>query len=208
MQQAEWDKWLNYHATIFALRDREGLAMLESWRKVFEGARYTGLELEEATDWLAGHEPPRYRSDHLPALHRRILQTRAVHYRRPEVEPDTKGTCTVCGGTGLVNVPHPRGIAQGYWVPIKLARGSETTLYTATVLCTCALGRWMAQRGNPDKPQMRLEEYEKLNPDWLEQREARWAQLQAEAALLGPLGTHLQAVLDRLRKPATNGVVA
>ena len=197
MEAADYAKWTNYHATVFAVRKREDLETLQSWRRVFNAARYTYIELCEATDWLAANDPPRFLQDHLRALHDCIGRGRAVDYRRADVEPDTNGTCTDCGGTGRVVVPHPRGISNGEWVAIKVARGGQS-FYTAAVLCSCKLGRWYGQRGNPDMPMMTLEEYEKINPNWVEQREARWRLQVTEASLEGPLDARLQAAIDRL----------
>jgi hypothetical protein len=209
----EWLKWVNHHSTLFAMRGDDDLRQLHAYRKVIEAAGWTYMELCDASEWLALHAPPHFRCDHLSVLRERIVETRALPIGGdPELIADPLGTCTTCGGSGRVIVPHPRGVADGYWLPLKAARAAAA-YYTAAVLCHCPLGQHIGKQMDAaiadailDKKRrvplrmMDLADYERINPDWRKHMEMQWNQHVAEAALQGPLSHDLQTVLDRLAK--------
>lgn len=148
--QAEWQAWIDRHAAIFALTTEQDARMLMEWCGLFAAAGWTPAELTEATDWIALHSPPRFRSEHLAALQERV---RGRRQGRPPADeaPDEMGRCTLCHGAGLVSVPSPKALALDRWG-------------TMAVACHCALGLWFSSHGG----HLALNVYEVSFPDWRE----------------------------------------
>ena len=199
-------EWVKHHATVFGLHAEADVMTLLSWEPLFVAAGYTSGDLHAATDWLAVNAPPKFRTEHLGAIQSRIRDTRAVAYRAEmNAGGEDRGTCTLCGGTGRVVVPHVAGVRDGQWVPIDAARGGAS-YYTMAVLCRCALGAWVLAHNEehlrervPGKRLVTLGEYEQRNPRWRVQREQRRREQRERAALGRPPAPDLAAVVARLR---------
>jgi hypothetical protein len=125
--------------------------MIAEWAIDFRRWGYTPAELDEATSWLATHQPPRYRSEHLPGLIERVRSRREKQSQAPP--EDARGECALCGGCGRVIVPRPGcDPCGGRW-------------YTQAVLCRCPLGRWYGDR-LAARCQLTLDAYEREVPHW------------------------------------------
>ena len=184
----DWfDAWAFQHATIFGFSDGE-LTTILSWRERFLTAGYLRAELDEATKWLASN-PQQVAANgmaylgkmtaHLAALQTRIHDQRAVEYQTGAAQKESElGTCVLCSGTGWVVVPHLGGILAGEWMPQKIARAAAS-YYTQSVLCSCALGNWLAPKmefktiAGKVMNAMTLESYQRKNPRWKIQLEKR-----------------------------------
>src|SRR5262245_29382269 len=131
MPVSEWfNEWVNRHVLLFGMDRDQDLATFLSWRELFIRAGYTFAELCEASDWLATHAPPQYRSEHLAALQERIRAARAEHRAREDAALVSYPDCPDCLGTGWVSVPDLRQVQDGTW------HGYQT----AAVLCRCGWG--------------------------------------------------------------------
>jgi hypothetical protein len=71
-----FNDWAERHCTVFGLLDERQMAMVASWEKIFDGCGWRAEELHAATTWLASHRPPRFPSEHLPALQTRLREQR------------------------------------------------------------------------------------------------------------------------------------
>lgn len=171
-----WLLWAVHHATVFGLhtpRDRE---MLAQWCRIFSLGDFTPAEYTEATDWLALHNPPDRREQHLHALHERVCNVRSARCHREGPPEDPRGTCCLCDSTGLVVVPKYPGMrtAGGGVVP------DNGYPYATAVLCSCAMGRWVQSRQRAvNPPRKTLEEYETevARECWQEEMGRRHARL-------------------------------
>jgi hypothetical protein len=68
--------WAKRHCTLFGLLEPKWMAMVASWQETFDLCGWTAEELHAATTWLAAHAPPRFPSEHLPALQDRVREVR------------------------------------------------------------------------------------------------------------------------------------
>jgi hypothetical protein len=172
-----FEQWAQRHAEIFGMTSEAELKSILAWRDLFDAAGYRSDELEAATRYLALRPAELAAGDerfggkmlmHLAAVQRRIIDCRALIYRADVAEIEqTRGTCTLCSGSGRVIVPHRLAIEFGEWMPIKVARGGLGATYYQAVLCTCPLGRWVGAHITKDEHRpSRLEDYEKENPAW------------------------------------------
>ena len=194
MASPEWSAWAERHARMFGLASEADAAMLLEWSGVFGREDFTPAELHAATDELA-RQPPRFRTDHLAGLMRSVREARRRAQQRPPAED--RGTCERCGGSGMAEVPlsglptplAARGLGQGVF--------AEGTL--GVVLCHCALGRWLGERGCPALP---WDQYTAAKPGWRDEweamRAARRAALRASEHA-GRLDRELGEILGRLR---------
>lgn len=149
-------EWAEWHATLFGLTSDQDAKMLTAWTALFRQQGYTVPELVEATRWLAENEPPRYRSDHLDGLQRRLKllrdQERKLWLDQSPPE-DPRGRCVLCRGTGRVSVPTARALRRGQWG-------------TCLVVCSCPLGKWYVERNQHHE--QTLIDYEREVPGWRE----------------------------------------
>lgn len=173
-------EWAARHALIFGLATDADREMLASWEAVFEAAGYTAIELVEASTWIAGNTPPKFRSDHLPAIRDAVRRRRAEEAKRNESRTVGGPLCHRCEDTGLVIVPHPSNMRDGRW---------RHPWYTLAVICWCPRGdRMAASHDGPQKYQkgMMLRDYEKRHPGWfdetLRRRDAKAAEAKATRA--------------------------
>ena len=205
--------WSEEYARMFGIRDDADLRTIMSWRFVFSATRTSEAEMKAASLWLArnvgvlGEVKERFGGKmtmHLSAVQRALREVRALDKDRIEArqrEQETRlGSCTTCGSSGMVTVPNPKHVEGGEWRPVRIARGgSGPSYYTCAVLCSCALGRWKADRQG-ERRQMTLEQYHAENPDWRQQLEERAEERRAEAtATPAPDEWRrcVQAVMDR-----------
>lgn len=184
----DYELWLTHHRDLFRMHTEEDLAMFAAWWPLLK--TYTLVELNEATDWLALRDVKMYRRDEqLGELRRRIAQRRFERLRA-EAEQQQEGfiECSLCSGTGVVIVPHPRYVINDQWMP------NGNSYPTCGVLCQCTRGvkRYEAAKyyalenngkrkdGVPVKVSMTLQEYETKNPEWFHQIAERNKSLMAE----------------------------
>ena len=128
----ELTQWAQYHATLFGLDTERDAEMLLAWVDVFREAGYDAGELREASQWLAAHDAPRYRSDPLAAIQAHVRQRRERQLTRRDQAPDDRGACTLCGGSGRVIVPDPRAELN---VSAEIGRGEPPRVFDAAPGC-------------------------------------------------------------------------
>lgn len=189
---SEYAAWAKHHATIFGIYDEKEVVTLLSWEHVL-GA--TPAELTDATNFLAKNQGmissfKGKMSGHLDALIARLNDQRAQQSSQDQREREHDfGTCETCGSSGWVQVPHPKCIREGQWVPLAKARAGAS-YYTCVVLCSCALGRWTGGRRKPGpngEQALTLESYSARNPGWRRQLQDRYDQERAERNALAEL---------------------
>jgi hypothetical protein len=176
--------------------------MLEAYFDVFQHAGYTVAELREATTYLAQGNAPKFRTGHLPALQARLRSERLKRHHAENAALDQAGfTCSDCGGSGWVVVPHLRFILDGEWIDSS----------TMAVTCRCARGERIAgtyrmpltekSADNRHRPvAMRLVDYELRNPNWFQQQRSHEQQL-AAASMAQRL-----AGIAQSERPLTQGI--
>ncbi len=127
MKVDTYEGWVEYHATVFCIRGDADTGMLLEWANIFRRAGYDVAELVAASGTLALN-PPDYRDKHLARLQQLMREARSgAAKRRDAAAEDRFGTCTDCGNSGRVVVPHPR-----IWDGLAWA--------TLAVTCHCRLG--------------------------------------------------------------------
>lgn len=207
MDSHEFDTWAAKHAAVFGLQTDADVAMLGSWFELMAGQEFAADELHEATVWLATRPegPPRYRNQHLEALQARVRDRRrlAEPRRRPAGQP---ANCALCGGDGLVTVPHPAHVRDGQWVP------SGSAWYTVAVSCRCEAGSLVRKRslrlyedGKVPAVALSLERYEQTNPDWGWMLQGR-DQVLAEASRRSEEARKIDSTLGPLAAPVDDVV--
>jgi hypothetical protein len=181
-----FQKWSQRHLALFGLtEDTQAAVSIAALEHVFDLAGFAIEELDRATDHLAVHAPKLELPEHRVALRDAVLRGRAEAHARAESQADyDRGRCILCGGTGVVVVPHPQSVTGSVWDGLETA-GFR---YTAGVACSCFAGRRRydqsgQETGNGHRlPKlMSLGDYEKANPHWKEQMELKTAELQAGA---------------------------
>jgi hypothetical protein len=187
--EINWTDWISYHSTIFALNTESDLNMLTEWARLFQMAGWTPTELKQASEWLALHEPPAYRSQHLVALQKRLPYARQQKGAPPAaMDGEDCGRCVVCLGTGFVTVPNHKYANE--------PRGSihHGKFYTCVVTCHCSRGRWREQHCSRDGGILSLAEYEARWPWWREEMAQHEALLKQRTRSLA----HAKAVDEAL----------
>ena len=132
----------------------DGQEFVKLWFQAFKLAGVTEVEADTASVRLASN-PPRFRTDHIPAIIREVEAIRranaaaATPHSRDEAERLARD-CPRCEGLGLVLVFHPGhdGSPRAWY---RKPNG-ENVLGPSRVAghCTCALGRWMRSRTEPE----------------------------------------------------------
>ena len=216
----DYDEWVKRHAKIFGLVNEIDMGSMLAWKDAL-GA--TVDELNEATAHLAANpqllseslpRPAQYEpkmTRHLLALKHRISERRAVEATgMREHAEETWGTCTICNSSGWVIVPHPSGLKDSEWVPIRHAKTDSVYYATIAVTCSCKLGRWIA--GRQVNQAMCLATYERLyGRYWKLQMDQRRQEQSAMAEAIRKeegkvtLARH-DASLDRLVKSVANSM--
>lgn len=181
-----WDEWARQHFAVFGMSTQADANMLSEWQRLFASAGFTADEVAEATDWVATHDPPRFRSDQLAALQARVRARRAAETTRGPAEP-AASSCGLCGGSGVAcGLPNPDAMerAGGRW-------------RTCAAYCKCPLGRWRAGRdpGREDWAQ-----YEARVPDWRERLAAHRVEQEAYQTASHRAGTLDREMGELLRK--------
>lgn len=187
--------WVSYHSRLFGLLSPDELAMVSEWARHFAQGGFAPDEMAEASQDIARTAPPRFRSEHLPALQRTLDRLRQ---RCDSSEPPQGPRCDLCGDCGRVSVPNPKSLRGGPWT-------------TVAVTCHCPLGRWWhaqlssRRAPSPDRPAPRptsLEEYEQIVPDWRELVAAR-DKARARELDLKSRATSLDELLGELARKVT-----
>jgi hypothetical protein len=194
-----FSQWANDYCRTFGITAPAEKETVQGWERLFELQFYDVNDLRGALGIMAVDQgfltalATRYAGKmvmHFDALSRRLRELRAIRDAdaRREHEQDYD-TCTLCGNSGWVEVPHPADVRLGQWFP-RGYTASESTYYTAVVYCRCWNGqrveRKYADPGTTEpvrgKPTIRssripatltLERYEAKNPHWPEQMAAR-----------------------------------
>lgn len=201
MSDDEYQRWVQFHAGLFAMQSKADVDLFRLWRESLE--LYTLAECEEASRWLAETQAGAFRTEHLARLRGRMLERRREAQRRASLGemPTGSSVCATCGGSGLVAVPHLRYVQEGEWR--HFGRGKPEMV----VSCRCWLGKRRAETFDGLRIAtagrvggMGLDEYAARVPNWrelLEEERGRAArELQAH---------QLAAVADRkrpLKRPA------
>lgn len=216
MNNGEFVGWAQHHSEVFGLTNEEFNTVL-SWERYFVANGFHHHDLEEATRVLAADPPFMVRmageakylgktTVHLAALEKFMRDGMARTFQRQaETYASEHGDCTVCSGTGRVVVPHHASIKRGQWAPIRVGK-LPPYFATCAVMCSCALGKWMADKqGGPIRGTNRktpralsLELYENLNPDWHRQLAARDEAMRQRQRLRNPrIDADITAALQR-----------
>jgi len=205
MTDSEWDAWSAKHQLTFGLNSEKDFAMIDAWREAFERRGYTAAELTDATVWMAGNEPPVWRSEHLARIHKRIEWARLAAYRKEQEATTAEAEfdrCRLCGSTGFVVVPHLKFVRDGIWAP---------PFYTYAVACHCRKGLRVYERltqasvdNERCRPIVSIGDYEMANPYWQrqmgDQHETQAAENRAAAASVkadGDLGRIISAIMRK-----------
>jgi hypothetical protein len=184
-QIPEWyAEWVRNHLTTFGLHTAEGTPeMYIAWWPSFYALDATAAELADATTMiLRGGPAPARTADHYQAVKRAIAELRNNRNQRATLarysNPDDRGQCVQCVGSGIVAVPHPDHCSFEGWRPSHYSASGNPVYVTAAVLCNCERGRAIAARqagiesekGASRPRQLTLEQYaERINPNWREQ---------------------------------------
>jgi hypothetical protein len=155
-----WNDWVKLHAALTGARTRQAFDGVVLLGELFKGRGVTPAELAAASE-AAILQPPRYASGWAAAL---AEQLRLCRGKAGALSPfGERGTCTRCGNTGVVIVPHPRVYVR------------PKPWYTLGVGCRCAAGRrwydavsaYLADRRGGKA--LTLDRYEELyRRDWAE----------------------------------------
>jgi hypothetical protein len=183
-----WDEWARRHFAVFGMTSQAEANMLAEWQRLFQMAGFSALEMAEATDWVATHDPPRFRGDQLQALQARARARRQAEAGRRSPEP-AGPSCGLCGGDGVAgDLPDPEAMVKwgGKW-------------RTCACWCKCPLGRYKA----PLNTWMESwDQYESRVPDWRERQLAHQREEEAYAVArthAGTLDRQLGELLGRMR---------
>lgn len=197
MDGAKYIEWCTLYGASFGLDRPEDVRMLASWKGFFEDCGFTIEELQKAR-MLIGRAPPRWRAEHLDAVHKAVREIRTAARKAEEERQERQmesERCGICGGYGWAIVPHPSCIVDGFWTT-----GAMGCWYTASVACLCNRGAVIMDNARRDKQEskkpesvkvpMSLRDYEVLCPNWFDQVEAK---KQRERALVsaGGFASHL-----------------
>lgn len=208
MTDADYDRWVNRHSSLFGFCHHGDPATFKAWRAEFERRRISIGELESATSEMAGlGEALKWRDQHLAYINAHVSRLRRLDMeKRRLAEPEGPSKCADCGGQGLMVVPHWKCVADGAWDG-----------QWVTIGCHCFAGRGLQDRYNRlelndsrmarFRP-MTFERYCDLNPDFRAQARdygehmelARKSQraAQGQDATAGPLSR----VIDRVARRA------
>lgn len=171
MTDSEWASWSENYRRVFSLVSDQDFLIVESWRQIFQDNGFTLPELQAATTWIAGHCPPRYRTEHLPAIKDSIHKQRAERAGQEQTPFEYRCPHEFCDGSGWVIVPHWTCVNNGKW---------HYPYYTLAVYCRCSRGEKIRQSHSSNSRLTRapgINEYEKLNPDWFQQKQQRLRQV-------------------------------
>lgn len=195
----DYEDWISFHVQSFGVpynavpNDAAGWsATLALWLETFRARGYTAEELMEATREITASSLPLGKvADHRAAIDSVIKSRRSIALRQQVADSEVdRGTCTLCGNTGFVTVPHLRGIKNGQWEWIKPYRHRSTQ----AVLCRCIIGTARAARGHKS---MTLDAYEQLNPSWQDQMDLD-AEERRQQQQAGPVDGRFSEALRRV----------
>lgn len=200
MESSEYMSWVARHRTTFQL-PQSWVDSATEWHRVFESLSVTAAELSQATREMQLANAARSSWDHLyevkALIGRQRDAERTNEMRRAQTrQSEDQGECTDCrslvDGSGMLQVPHPRWIKEGIWVPYGHSHDGEPKYHTAFVCCRCFAGRRASGEGRDMskieeryRPPITIATYEaKYCKDWKAQmnrvREARKARLTIE----------------------------
>lgn len=152
-----WTAWMERAAKLLGMHGARDLDTLAEWTHLFARRSFGIGDMTDALEAVA-LEPPIHKREVLGKL---IGLVRAkLGSRAPPAED--RGTCTLCGNSGLVTVPHPQH--------------TEAQWYTLGVTCRCPSGQrvrrqhteYAEQKGWPaDRRSLSLDDYEATyGRDW------------------------------------------
>jgi hypothetical protein len=164
-------EWVPFHRQLFGMKSEDDLPMFAYWFRSlceFSTAELRSASMAMATDIeTAG----KFRTEHLSILRSKVRQQRFERCRAEFAElnrAQARLDCAVCGGTGLVSVPHVGSIADGEWTH---------PFCTMVAACRCPRGavRLKAVSAAEAKQDVLrqyrvkmidIDEYEMHHPDW------------------------------------------
>jgi hypothetical protein len=203
--------WADDYCRVFGLGSDAEMRSVLALERVFELAGFTAAELKAATEWLSVHSPKLPLTDHRVAIRDCVLQLRAKRNQQLIDQAERSGqTCSLCGGSGFVTVPHLRSLTDGVWD----GGGTFGRRYTQAVSCTCGIGERKRESTTTElkdgrKPPtiLGLSNYERTNPHWADQLRikaaediaaARADQMAAAADKVARVGPDVEKVLRKL----------
>lgn len=216
MTSVEFVSWAEGYCKVFGLSNEEAETVL-SWEPYFLATQWHADDLAEVTKAFVAN--PKKIADlagdskylgkmakHLSAIESYVRDQSACTLGQTlPVYADKHGSCLVCRNTGFVVVPHLKSVRAGRWVGVKNNENDRAHMATCAVLCSCALGRWKANResgtrhgGKTVLKHMTLETYEGHNPGWREQVES-WEASRTERLKLYSGGEQVKALAERLK---------
>lgn len=142
MNHDDFLAWVEFHMKATAANEQTLDALLTNEEIICGDAWRTSLkELKLATQSLIAHNrAPTFANEHLKAVGTEILFLRET-LRRDKPKPDAVA-CDLCGGHGLIPVPHPRCISAGRLVTYMRDEVDYGYVATCFVICeACPAGR-------------------------------------------------------------------
>lgn len=173
MDREEFKGWSDRYGSLFGMAQEADFQMFDSWFEVFCSCGYSVAELDAARLEIA-QNPPRFRNEHLAAIHAAVRGRRKEELRRrfagQPPDPSEVGECAECGDSGMVVVPHPAYVTAGEW----MGHGSFGYRPTAAVACRCYRGRRVLEHYDSMPPSqqdrvgrpMGLDAYQRVAPGW------------------------------------------
>ena len=206
MTDDAWDDWAGYHSTLHRMTDAAELAMLSLWREVFESHGFEESELREASLHLA-KTGSKWRTEHLQGIIDRVSDRRLLRMQAELAEQDRQhqaDECKLCGGPGIVCVPHKASVRNGEWVypwyecgvACWCYRGQRRVASNAETIRVSEDKLRITRKGEVPTRLVTLAEYEMHNPGWESQMQLR--EIQRESARKARMAT---ATEDRRRGP-------
>lgn len=193
-------EWAGYHADLFGMTSESDVRMLTSWVAPFTGYGFTADELVEASQFMAIHDEPQFRNQHLGGIKSRIANQRQKARATARGTHESKyGSCSLCSDCGFATVPGAGCVTHGgNTIP-------SDSLTTVAVLCSCWAGRNMAANQDQKKPMRTLEDYSREFPGWKDDMD-RIRGIRAQDAKLSSVASGLDKtfgpILKKLRKKA------
>lgn len=164
-------EWVERHRKLFLLPAEWPETAVMWWPELFE-MQPTAEELAAATREVQ-HKPPRWPSEHMPAVRSALGWLRDCKRKRDEEQrasayEDRVGVCTLCGECSWVIVPYHADVRDGEWLPGYHAASGAPIYRTSAVSCKCPRGRaGLESAVTRGKRCLSLEDYElTVCADW------------------------------------------
>lgn len=169
MTDDEFDGWVALHCEATAASAEAAASLLTSRAVFVADWSATAAELGECTRrMLRNLRVPKWANEHAEAVGRELMALRRERDARPQVDFSAGAPepprCPLCGGSGLVAVPHPLCVLRPHDGPPALGHYPGTRMVvTGAVLCDapdCEPGRDARHReAKRDRPRLALNRY-------------------------------------------------